>query len=230
MLAVPFIRRYYRTSNEIRRSFIQFFESESHQFEPSAKVVRPRFDDVNPFITPELHPLRSVLSGKSSATSPRVVNVQKCLLYNSIGEVGKDLSTLSIYEMMSNWAFYAYGKGMACAFAWDFLTETMKIPKGHLYVSYFGGTSEVPEDSETRQIWRRIGVPDLSIRPSSDSHFFALNESGHGPAAVRTQIHHKKLQNSSLWNINFTNYMRHRDGTADEMDTLHVDTGMRLED
>ncbi|GMR35263.1 hypothetical protein PMAYCL1PPCAC_05458, partial [Pristionchus mayeri] len=118
----------------------------------------------------------------------------------------------------------------ACTLAWNFLTKTMKIPRDHLFVSYFGGNSEVPEDTETRQIWRRIGVPDSSIRPMSDSHFFALNKSRYGPAAVSTQIHHKMLQNSCLWNIDFTNYMRHRDGRVVEMDTMHVDTGMRLED
>ncbi|GMR35262.1 hypothetical protein PMAYCL1PPCAC_05457 [Pristionchus mayeri] len=234
MLVLPFVRhysRYSRSSKAIRRSFIDFFESEGHKVVPSTKVVRPRFDEKNPFETPELNRLRGVLSGKSKAKSPRVVNVQKYLLHNSIGDVGKDLSTLSYYEMMSNWAFNnAYGKEKACTLAWTFLTKTMKIPKGNLYVSYFGGNSEVPEDLETRQIWRKIGVPDSSLRPSSDSHFFGLDKSGFGAVAISTQIHHKRLQNSCLWNIDFTNYTRHRDGTADEMDTLHVDTGMRLED
>ncbi|GMR35268.1 hypothetical protein PMAYCL1PPCAC_05463, partial [Pristionchus mayeri] len=98
MLAAPLIRRYSsstRTSNEIRRSFINFFECNGHKFPPSSKVVRPRLDESNPFETPELHPLRGVLTGKYEAKFPRVVNIQKYLLYNSIGDVGKDLSTLS---------------------------------------------------------------------------------------------------------------------------------------
>ncbi|GMR35266.1 hypothetical protein PMAYCL1PPCAC_05461, partial [Pristionchus mayeri] len=197
-LVAPIIRRYSsstRASNEIRHEFINFFKSEGHKSMPSTKVVRPWFDEKNPFKTPELNRLRGVLTGKRKAKSPRVVNVQKYFLYNSIADVGKDLSTLSFYEMMSNWSFNdAYGKEIACMHAWSFLTNNMQIPREHLYVSYFGGNSEVPEDVETRQIWRSIGVPDSSLRPMSDSHFFGLNVSGDGAAAVSTQIHHKKLQ------------------------------------
>ncbi|GMR35264.1 hypothetical protein PMAYCL1PPCAC_05459, partial [Pristionchus mayeri] len=118
----------------------------------------------------------------------------------------------------------------ACTLAWTFLTKTLTIPKDHLYVSYFGGNSEVPEDVETRKIWRKIGVPDSSLRKSSDSHFFGLDKSGFGAVAVSTQIHHKRLQNSCLWNIDFTNYTRHKDGRVVTTDKMHVDTGMRLED
>ncbi|GMR38333.1 hypothetical protein PMAYCL1PPCAC_08528 [Pristionchus mayeri] len=237
MLAARFIRRYSssnRTSNEIRRSFVNFFESEGHVLVPSSNVVRPRMDETNPFETPELNQLRGVLTGKAKAKrwSPSVVNVQKYLHHNSMNDVGKDLNGLSFYEMMGNWAFNnAYGKEKACTLAWTFLTEVMNIPKDDLSVTFFGGNSEVPEDIETGEIWKKIGVPDSSIRPvSDDSHFYGLEEAGNSPAAVRTKIHHKNFENACLWNIGFTNYTRRRNGKVVAMDTLHVDTGMRLED
>ncbi|GMS87087.1 hypothetical protein PENTCL1PPCAC_9262, partial [Pristionchus entomophagus] len=253
MLVTRVIRRHsssIRSADETRRAFVHFFESEGHVHVPSSSVVPPATDESLLFTNAGMNQFKSVLAGVESADQwpSRVVTHQKCIRaggkHNDLDDVGKDLHHLSFFEMMGNWAFNnAYGKETACKLAWTFLTEVLGIPKDRLYVSYFGGSREwgVAEDVETRNIWRNMGLDSSRVLPFVAENFWEMGRTGScGPC---TEIHYDRVEGRScvpqlvnrddsvveLWNVVFTNSLRHEDGSVSALDTMHVDTGLGLE-
>ncbi|KAF8360963.1 hypothetical protein PRIPAC_87886 [Pristionchus pacificus] len=253
MLVTRVIRRHassIRSGDETRRAFVNFFESEGHVQVPSSSVVPPASDQSLLFTNAGMNQFKGVLAGVESADRwpSRVVTHQKCIRaggkHNDLDDVGKDLHHLSFFEMMGNWAFNnAYGKETACKLAWTFLTEVIQIPKDRLYVTYFGGNARwgVAEDTETRDIWRTMGLDPSRILPFVGENFWEMGRTGScGPC---TEIHYDRVEGRSgvphlvnrddsvveLWNVVFTNSMRHEDGSVSPLDTMHVDTGLGLE-
>ncbi|VDK28222.1 unnamed protein product [Gongylonema pulchrum] len=217
------------TALEVRTSFLDFFTERGHTYVPSSSVI-PEHD-------------RSVAFGKL-ADLRNVVNWQKCIRvggkHNDYDDVGRDLSHHTFFEMLGNYSFGGYSKMQACQFAWEFLTNVLRISEDRLYVSYFGGDEKLKmdEDRECRDIWIKIGVPQDRILPFGSAHnFWEMAETG--PCGPCTEIHYdlignrnaRMLVNSSDRTVVELSTIDFRDLSTKitNLPSLYVDCGMGFE-
>ncbi|MBQ0739899.1 alanine--tRNA ligase, partial [Aquimarina celericrescens] len=124
----------------LRRQFLEFFESKSHTIVDSAPIVLKE-DPTLMFTNAGMNQFKPYFLGNSEPSSKRVTNSQKCLRvsgkHNDLEEVGKDTYHHTMFEMVGNWSFGDYFKKEAIEWAWEFLTEVLKIDKKNLYVTIF---------------------------------------------------------------------------------------------
>jgi alanyl-tRNA synthetase len=142
-----------KTINDIRNSFLQFFESRSHLRQPSASLL-PAQDPTLLFTTAGMVPFKEYFSGASTPPSPRLASVQKCLRTTDLESVGKTKRHLSFFEMLGNFSFGDYFKKEAIEFAWEYSTQFLPFEKEKIWISIF------ENDDEAFEIWNKhIGVP-----------------------------------------------------------------------
>ena len=141
------------SSQEIRETWIRFFESKGHSVEPSASLV-PYDDPTLLWINAGVAPLKKYFDGRSRPTNPRITNVQKCIRTNDIENVGKTARHHTFFEMMGNFSIGDYFKDEAIPFAFELLTspEYFAIPKELLYMTIYSKYERAYE------IWRSLGV------------------------------------------------------------------------
>jgi alanyl-tRNA synthetase len=185
------------TSNDIRKKFLDFFQVKGHKVLPSASLV-PKDDSSVLFTTAGMQQFRKFYANPEEAPAPSVATVQKCLRTSDIEEVG-DESHLTFFEMLGNFSFGctqdksfgysekegSYFKKEAIKFAWEFLTEVLKIEKNHIQATYFKDDgSGIPEDKESLEILQNIeGLKD--IKPQGfDENFWSLGAEN-SPAVQR---------------------------------------------
>ena len=129
-------------SKEIRKKFIEFFESKGHKYVPSAPMVLKN-DPTLMFTNAGMNQFKDLFLGNSTADYSRSVNSQKCLRvsgkHNDLEEVGIDTYHHTMFEMLGNWSFGDYFKKDAIAWAWELLTDVYGLPKDRLYVTVFEG-------------------------------------------------------------------------------------------
>lgn len=148
-------------ANEIRKCFLDFFKSKNHVVVPSAPIV-VKNDPTLMFTNAGMNQFKDVFLGNKSPKAPRVADIQKCLRvsgkHNDLEEVGRDTYHHTMFEMMGNWSFGDYFKEEAIAWAWEFLTEVLKIDKERLYVTVFGGDPKdgLDPDNEAFTFWKNI--------------------------------------------------------------------------
>ena len=146
-------------AQEIRQKFFEFFQSKSHKIVPSAPLVNKN-DPSLLFVNAGMNPFKEYFLGHKNATDKRVADTQKCLRvsgkHNDLEEVGKDTYHHTLFEMLGNWSFGDYFKEEAIAYAWEFLTEVMKIDKSSLYVTVFEGDQSegLGTDKEAIDFWK----------------------------------------------------------------------------
>lgn len=245
-----------RTAAQIRRDFIEFFQSRGHELVRSSPV-RPRADPSLLFVNAGMNQFKPLLLGVADPRTPlaslrRVVNSQKCVRaggkHNDLDDVGKDGSHHTFFEMLGSWSFGDYFKAEACSMAWTLLTEVFHIPKDRLYVSYFNGDpqSGLPPDLETREVWLQLGLPPSRVLPFGlKENFWEMGDTG--PCGPCSEIHvdlrgdprgHQDaaaLVNTDcprvleIWNLVFMEYNRTPDSTLSPLLMKSVDTGMGLE-
>lgn len=139
--------------NEIRNSYLSFFESKKHLRMPSASLL-PAADPTLLFTTAGMVPFKDFFSGAKNPPSSRLASVQKCLRTTDLESVGKTKRHLSFFEMLGNFSFGDYFKKEAIEFAWEYSTEFLPFPKDKLWISIF------ENDDEAAEIWHKhIGVP-----------------------------------------------------------------------
>ncbi|MDD4378762.1 MAG: alanine--tRNA ligase-related protein, partial [Dysgonamonadaceae bacterium] len=132
------------TSKEIRQSFKDYFASKGHQIVPSAPMVI-KDDPTLMFTNAGMNQFKDIILGNAPAKYRRVANVQKCLRvsgkHNDLEEVGHDTYHHTMFEMLGNWSFGDYFKKEAIEFAWEYLTEVLKLDKDRFYVTVFEGSA-----------------------------------------------------------------------------------------
>jgi alanyl-tRNA synthetase len=234
------------TSQEIRRSFIEFFQKKEHTFVPSSPVV-PADDPTLLFTNAGMNQFKDILLGKGKRSYKRAVNSQKCIRvsgkHNDLEEVGHDTYHHTFFEMLGNWSFGNYYKEEAITWAWELLTKVWKLPGNQLYATVF------KEDDETAEMWSKVtDIPgDRVLRFAEKDNFWEMGNTG--PCGPCSEIHidlgperctlkgkkHNCFVNGDcgrfieLWNLVFIQYNRDDKGKLNLLPEKHVDTGAGFE-
>ncbi|MBU2975580.1 alanine--tRNA ligase [Zobellia sp. B3R18] len=240
------------TSKEIRSQFLNFYKEKEHKIVPSAPMVI-KDDPTLMFTNAGMNQFKEFFLGNSIAKNPRAVDTQKCLRvsgkHNDLEEVGKDTYHHTMFEMLGNWSFGDYFKEEAISWAWELLTEVLKIDKDCLYVSVFEGSKDADNlalDTEAYDLWKAIVPEDRIILGNKKDNFWEMGDQGPcGPCSeihvdIRSAEEKAKVSGASLvnadhpqvveiWNLVFMQYNRKADGTLEPLPAKHVDTGMGFE-
>jgi alanyl-tRNA synthetase len=238
-------------SQDVRKQFLDFFESKGHLIVPSAPIVL-KDDPTLMFNNSGMAQFKEYFLGNGTPKSNRIADTQKCLRvsgkHNDLEEVGIDTYHHTMFEMLGNWSFGDYFKKEAINWAWELLTEVYKIPKDILYVSVFEGNPDekVPFDQEAYDIWKTLISEDRIILGNKKDNFWEMGEQGPcGPcseihvdirsAQEKAKISGKELVNNDhphvveIWNNVFMEFNRKADGSLEKLPAQHVDTGMGFE-
>ncbi len=238
-------------ANEIRKCFLDFFKSKNNVVVPSAPIV-VKNDPTLMFTNAGMNQFKDVFLGNKSPKAPRVADIQKCLRvsgkHNDLEEVGRDTYHHTMFEMMGNWSFGDYFKEEAIAWAWEFLTEVLKIDKERLYVTVFGGDPKdgLDPDNEAFTFWKKHIDESRIIYGSKKDNFWEMGDTGPcGPCSEihidirsdedRNAVNGKDLVNKDnpevieIWNLVFIQFNRLANGSLVNLPAKHVDTGMGFE-
>ncbi|WP_445455449.1 alanine--tRNA ligase [Flavobacterium sp. HNIBRBA15423] len=238
-------------SQDIRKAYLQFFESKGHLIVPSAPIVL-KDDPTLMFNNSGMAQFKEYFLGNGTPKSNRIADTQKCLRvsgkHNDLEDVGFDTYHHTMFEMLGNWSFGDYFKKEALPWAWEFLTEVLKLDKDRLYVSVFEGNEaeNVPFDQEAFDIWKQFVPEDRIILGNKKDNFWEMGDQGPcGPCSeihidLRTEeervaVSGRDLVNADhpqvveIWNNVFMEFNRKADGSLEKLPAQHVDTGMGFE-
>jgi alanyl-tRNA synthetase len=237
-----------RTSAELRSGFRSFFESKGHTFRPSASLI-PRADDRSTLLTTAgMQPLMPYFLGREQPPAPLLTTVQKSFRTQDIDEVGLDGYHLTFFEMLGNFSFGQYFKEGAIEYAWEFLTEHLRLDMDRLWVSVFAGDPELGlgEDEEAIRLWERIGQPpERIVRLPASENFWSVG--GPGPCGPDSEMYYDRGEEVGcgepdcrpsctrcerfleFWNLVFMQFELQPDGKLTPLPKENVDTGMGLE-
>jgi alanyl-tRNA synthetase len=239
------------TSQEIRQSFLDFFASKDHKIVPSAPMVI-KDDPTLMFTNAGMNQFKNIILGNDPIKYPRVADSQKCLRvsgkHNDLEEVGHDTYHHTMFEMLGNWSFGDYFKKEAIEWAWEYLTEVLKLDKDRLYATVFEGSPSegLGRDDEAAEIWARFLPAERIINGNKKDNFWEMGDTGPcGPCSeihidIRPENERAKIDGLSLinkshpqvieiWNNVFMQYNRKADGSLEELPAKVIDTGMGFE-
>jgi alanyl-tRNA synthetase len=239
------------TSADIRKQFLDFFASKSHQIVPSAPIV-VKNDPTLLFTNAGMNQFKDFFLGNKTPQHNRVADTQKCLRvsgkHNDLEEVGVDTYHHTMFEMLGNWSFGDYFKKEAIAWSWELLTEVYKLDKDRLYVTVFAGDEkeDLPKDQEAWNEWKQWIAEDRILLGNKKDNFWEMGDTG--PCGPCSEIHvdcrpdaERKLkpghelvnadhpQVIEIWNNVFMQFNRLKDGSLQPLPAKHVDTGMGFE-
>jgi alanyl-tRNA synthetase len=204
------------------------------------------------FTNAGMNQFKDIFLGNRESRHSRIANSQKCLRvsgkHNDLEEVGHDTYHHTMFEMLGNWSFGDYFKIDAINWAWEFLTETLKVDKERLYVTIFEGdnSEQLERDQESYDQWAFHIEKSRILKGSKKDNFWEMGDAGPcGPCSeihvdIRDEAERKKLPGHELvnkghplvveiWNLVFIQYNRKTDGSLELLPHKHVDTGMGFE-
>lgn len=155
----------------------------------------------------------------------RTASIQKSFRTSDIDSVGDETHD-TFFEMLGNFSFGDYFKETAIEWAWEFITKELKISPERCYVSVFAGDSDVPEDEESFNIWKSLGLSDYKIKKCGREDNFWGPTGNEGPCGPTSEIY---IDGVEVWNLVFNEYYQHPDKTLTFLKQKGVDTGMGLE-
>lgn len=230
--------------NELRRMFLEFFESKGHLAMKSFSLV-PHNDKSLLLINAGMAPLKPYFTGQEIPPRNRVTTCQKCIRTGDIENVGKTARHLTFFEMLGNFSFGDYFKHEAIAWSWEFLTKVIGLEEDRLYPSVYG------EDDEAFTIWNQeIGIPAEKItrfyRDPDTGECDNFWEHGAGPCGPCSEIYYDRGEKygcgspdckvgcecdrfMEVWNNVFTQFNGDGKGNYEELEHKNIDTGMGLE-
>ena len=224
--------------NELRKMFLDFFESKEHLAMKSFSLV-PHNDNSLLLINSGMAPLKPYFTGQEIPPSKRVTTCQKCIRTGDIENIGKTARHGTFFEMLGNFSFGDYFKHQAIAWSWEFLTQTVSLDPERLYPSVY------EEDDEAFEIWNKeIGIaPERIFRMGKADNFW---EHGSGPCGPCSEIYYDRGEKYGcgkpdctvgcecdryieIWNNVFTQFDSDGKGNYTELEQKNIDTGMGLE-
>ena len=235
------------TSNDIRKSFLDYFVKHGHTVVKSSSLV-PDKDPTLLFTNAGMVQFKNIFLGQERLPYVRAASSQKCLRisgkHNDLEAVGRDTYHHTLFEMLGNWSFGDYYKAEAIEWAWELLTKEWGLPKDKLYATVY------KNDDDAEQLWFKIsGLPRERLsRFGEKENFWEMGETGpcgpcseihldRGPAACdmpavtghECRVNGDCARYIELWNLVFIQYNRAEDRRLSELPAKHVDTGMGLE-
>ena len=228
--------------NELRETFLSYFERQGHTRKPSAPLV-PDNDPTLLFVNAGMVPFKNIFTGAETPFAPRAATSQKCVRaggkHNDLDNVGYTARHHTFFEMLGNFSFGDYFKDDAIAFAWELVTKEFGLSKDRLLVTVYS------EDEEAAQIWKKVaGLSDDRIIPISTSdNFWSMGDTGPcGPCSEIFFDHGDKIPGGppgspdedgdrfiEIWNLVFMQYEQEANGTRKDLPKPSIDTGMGLE-
>ena len=229
------------SSSEIRKSFLDFFESKKHSIVSSSPVVLPT-DPTLLFTNAGMNQFKEVFLGVRDSTDKRIANTQKCIRvsgkHNDLEEVGVDTYHHTFFEMLGNWSFGDYYKKEAISWAWELMTEIWGLEKKRIWVTVY------QTDDEALSLWKELTDidPNRILRFDEKDNFWEMGETG--PCGPCSEIHYDLTSDATataemvnadlpevieIWNLVFIQFNRRSDGALEELSAKHVDTGMGFE-
>lgn len=227
---------------EIRDSFLQYFADKGHAIVQSSALV-PFGDPTLLFTNAGMVQFKDCFLGTESRPYNRATTCQKCLRisgkHNDLENVGRTARHHTFFEMLGNFSFGDYFKEQAIAYAWEFLTVNLQLPKERLWVTVY------EEDDEAAELWARGTdvLPGRILRLGKEDNFWAMGETG--PCGPCSEIHYYLGDNVAgqseqefragtgayleIWNLVFMQFNRDTSGTLTPLPKPSVDTGMGLE-
>lgn len=223
--------------NDLRESYLKFFESKGHLRMDSAPLV-PKDDNSILLINAGMTPLKKYFQGIEEPPCHRVTTCQKCIRTPDIDNVGKTARHGTYFEMLGNFSFGDYFKHEATAWAWEYLTKVLEIPPEKLWITIY------EEDDEAGDIWaNEVGIPrDRIVKLGKADNFW---EHGSGPCGPCSEIHFDRGEKYGpfesfeqagdcdrlieIWNLVFTQFDNDGHGNYSQLATKNIDTGMGLE-
>ncbi len=226
--------------NEIRESYLKFFEGKEHLVLGSFPLV-PKNDKSLLLINAGMAPLKPYFTGIQTPPNKRITTCQKCIRTGDIENVGKTSRHGTFFEMLGNFSFGDYFKNEIIVWAWEYITEVLGIPKDKLYVTIY------LEDDEAYDIWTSKTDVDPSriFRLGKEDNFW---EHGAGPCGPCTEIHYDRRSDLpqiktaeefveagdadrviEFWNLVFTQFEGDGKGNYEKLASTNIDTGMGLE-
>jgi alanyl-tRNA synthetase len=230
------------TTAEIRSAFLDFFSKHGHQKVDSSSLV-PIDDPTLLFTNAGMNQFKDVFLGSDKRSYSRAVSSQRCVRaggkHNDLENVGYTARHHTFFEMLGNFSFGDYFKTEAIRFAWQFLTEELKLPKEKLLVTVYA------EDDEAFDIWANdIGIPkEKIIRIGTSDNFWSMGDTGPcGPCSEIFYDHGEHIWGGvpgsaeedgdrfiEIWNLVFMQFNRQADGSMEPLPKPSIDTGMGLE-
>ena len=223
------------TTDEIRKAYLDFFAERGHLVTPSSSLI-PVGDPTLLLTSAGMVQFKSYFSGEAEPPNPRLASSQKCFRTTDIENVG-DTKHLTFFEMLGNFSIGDYFKKEAIAWSWEFVTKVLELPEERLWVSVY------LDDDEAEGYWREIGVPAERIVRYGDEDNFWGPAGEEGPCGPCSEIHYDYGEEYGadltpadsgerfveIWNLVFTQFYHHRDGTRTKLPAPNIDTGMGLE-
>ncbi|MEO1488870.1 MAG: alanine--tRNA ligase [Pseudomonadota bacterium] len=230
------------STNDIRRSFLEYFSSADHLAVPSAPLV-PYNDPTLMFVNAGMVPFKNVFTGLETPPAPRATSSQKCVRaggkHNDLDNVGYTARHHTFFEMLGNFSFGDYFKEQAIEHAWTLLTREWGIPAERLITTVYH------TDDEAFDLWRKIaGIPESRIiRIATNDNFWSMGETGPcGPCSEIFYDHGDHIAGGppgspdedgdrfvEIWNLVFMQFDQQADGTRRDLPKPSIDTGSGLE-
>ena len=240
------------TANQIRSSFLKYFERNGHRIVPSSPLV-PHNDPTLLFTNAGMNQFKDVFLGGEKRDYTRATTVQKCMRvsgkHNDLDNVGPSLRHHTFFEMLGNFSFGDYFKRDAIPFAWKLLTEEWRLPPDRLWATVFQGEAAIPRDDEAYDIWRTFLPVERVGELGAADNFWQMGDTG--PCGRCSEIYYfrgvevgcdaeaaggvcRGLECScdrfvEIWNNVFMEFDRQADGTLRPLPAPSIDTGMGLE-
>ncbi|MDR0665794.1 MAG: alanine--tRNA ligase, partial [Campylobacteraceae bacterium] len=225
---------------DIREEFLKFFEKKGHKIIPSAPLVPD--DETLLFTNAGMVPFKTVFTGEISAPNPpRAASCQTCIRaggkHNDLDNVGYTARHHTFFEMLGNFSFGDYFKEEAISHAWEFVTETLRLPKEKLWVTVH------ESDDEAEAIWSKYISKERILRFGDKDNFWQMGDTGPcGPCSEifidQGEEHFGGSEDYmggdgdrflEIWNLVFMQYERGSDGKLTPLPKPSIDTGMGLE-
>ena len=229
-------------TSDIRKAFLDFFNSKNHEVVASSSLV-PSNDETLLFTNAGMVQFKDVFLGTETKNFKRAATSQRCIRaggkHNDLENVGYTLRHHTFFEMLGNFSFGDYFKEDAIKFAWEFLTEVLKLDKENLWITVY------KDDDEAEEIWKNIiGIdPGRIARLGDDDNFWSMGDTGPcGPCSEIFYDHGEHIDGTppgaegdegdrfiEIWNLVFMQFNRDESGKMEPLPKPSVDTGMGLE-
>ena len=229
-------------TSDIRKAFLDFFNSKNHEVVASSSLI-PSNDETLLFTNAGMVQFKDVFLGTETKNFKRAATSQRCIRaggkHNDLENVGYTLRHHTFFEMLGNFSFGDYFKEDAIKFAWEFLTEELKLDKEKLWITVY------KDDDEAEEIWKNIiGIdPGRIARLGDDDNFWSMGDTGPcGPCSEIFYDHGEHIDGTppgaegdegdrfiEIWNLVFMQFNRDESGKMEPLPKPSVDTGMGLE-